>query len=391
MTSVSHIRNSIEFLKTNGHLSSDTDLDKLQSEIYDDMTAPPKVLPEGICRAWIWGGKNGLVPKCCSNKSIKGSDFCKKHGSKMGACKICGGEHEFHWNVLGRYDRGSWRQYDGCMELKRRAYGTTKNITIPKPKTKEAPKKSDIKKQEVLTSNLTIDIDVAENISNPIAKKPVVEDKAPVSESNSPASSTATSPPISPVEQKKSPVVEDKAPVSESNSPASTPSSPPISPVEKKKSPVVEDKASVSESNSPASTPSSPPISPVVKKPATPVVEKPATPVVEKPATPVVEKPVTKTKSKKSSDDKKPTKTDKQSKKDALKAKASTAKKSSVKYKITEDHQLMELDDGLKTHVNTEEEVEDDIYRAYKYVDDNHYGEYIGNYDSQNEKIINKQ
>ena len=47
----------------------------------------------------------------------------------------------------------------------------------------------------------------------------------------------------------------------------------------------------------------------------------------------------------------------------------------------------MELTNGDKMFVNTEEEIEDDKFKAYSYIDNTNYGDYIGVYNSDNETI----
>ena len=84
------------------------------------------------------------------------------------------------------------------------------------------------------------------------------------------------------------------------------------------------------------------------------------------------------------------TKQSKEEKKADLKKKtnrAKTGKKSQNKYKITDDYQLMELNDGTEIWVNTEEETQEDIFKAYLFIDKSNRGDVIGTYNSVDESL----
>ena len=123
---MSHITQVLESLSTMGH-TIDEKVD-ISQKIYDNMTKKKENYEQSKCKSWVWSGKNGIIPHTCKFNCIDGSDFCKKHGAEYGDCKFCGGEHQYYWQLLGRCDRTSWRDFDGCPELKRRCYGTKKLI-----------------------------------------------------------------------------------------------------------------------------------------------------------------------------------------------------------------------------------------------------------------------
>tara|TARA_Y100000385_G_scaffold56547_1_gene54159 strand:+ start:3013 stop:4071 length:1059 start_codon:yes stop_codon:yes gene_type:complete len=156
---MSHITQVLESLSTMGH-TIDEKVD-ISQKIYDNMTKKKENYEQSKCKSWVWSGKNGIIPHTCKFNCIDGSDFCKKHGAEYGDCKFCGGEHQYYWQLLGRCDRTSWRDFDGCPELKRRCYGTKKLIVNKKEKKEEKKKevvtteKTEEKKKESLTTEKT--------------------------------------------------------------------------------------------------------------------------------------------------------------------------------------------------------------------------------------------
>ena len=332
----STIKSIIDSLKKNNFIDGSYDNERLFTSVYDDLTSPPETISETTCKCWVWSGKNGVIPHTCNNKCVKGEDFCKKHGSTYGKCKFCNGEHEFYWQILGRYDLGSWRNQECCPEMKRRAYGTksykTKETTIvaeKKPKKEKQVKQQDktqVVVEEELKQQDKTQVVVEKEVKQQDKTQVVVEEEVK--------------------QQDKTQVVDN---------------------------PVVVEKE-------------------VKQQDETQVVDNPVVVEEEVKQQDVLQQESinidittvdveTKDKPKEKSKDK--TKDKPKEKKTKTKEK----KQETTKLPINDSFQKMTINEST-FYVNTDEEEQEDNYKAYKYIDDNHYGEFIGIYNSDTE-IIN--
>lgn len=342
---LSHINNVIDALSSMG-----ITIDKSESytqQIYDKMTEMKTECDKTKCKAWVWSGKNGIIPHCCSNNSIDGNDFCKKHGAAYGECKFCGNNHEFHWQLLGRYDRSSWRDHEGCPELKRRCYGTKKVTT----KKKNNKKSQDEQHTEVEKKVVQHTKEKTEVVQHTEAKTEVVQHTE---------------------EKQKDDVKLENISINLNNVDQNDKKEKKKQSKKSKKTNNIEEDETVQFSELESALQDF--INPETKNDD--LLEGDNNRLSEKNR--IIEK------GRKYLSDKNKKKQDlKQKTEEARKGKKEKKKENKVN---TENHQVIDID-GTKIYVDTSDEIEEDKFTAYEYIREGYYGDRIGIYNSDTEII----